>query len=540
MTSFSPKTVLVFTMSKTTRPILALGCVALRQYIIRRLAIQISGFVDSNWMSTFDEITGLPVFRCPSMLPLPMDHYDFISFGGEKIAEEYSSEFPGLSIIAHYPSRLYLPRNQGFMESSIKRVEARLSKSFSRKQLVSAHGGPSLNSDDRHAPVCLVVHRLTFGGAEKQICLLAKGLKALGFNVRILCFYTHHPGYSSIVSDLHALGISVQVFNARQSLDTERSRIIETGVTKDFIGLFPGAFQEFIVDSLFRYFSLERPLAVISYLESSNLLSAIAGVCARVPKVLMSGRNVSLNELEDPSEFCGEVALQRELYRVILKFPNTKLFTNSPEGARSYFQWLGLRSLPKVVGNAFDAVFRESPRCLNKISAGRTLVVGMMARLAKEKSPLRFVDLIAHLRSLQIYETRGIYQGDGPLRDQFEDTVSKRGLSSFVELRLASRETKSFWDSIDILVLTSSSEGTPNVIMECMLRRVPFVTTYLGSLSEIRSPWLQSMVSSSCLTEMSEKILFLMKHVSEIDWGPFDDFARSHDSRWLAIKTLDV
>lgn len=526
--------------SNSVRPIIALGCAALRQYMVRRLSVPILGFIDNHWDAPFDSVTGLPVFQSPDDLPLPVGSYDYISFGGLEVCNQYRAKFNGLRIIAEHPVQLYRSSQWASERSPL----ARLKDSFEEHgEACLFNGEPRVGALRQSASpevICLVIHRLTFGGAERQVCLLAKGLRALGFHVHLLCFFPAHTGYTPMLEELRNNDVAYSVLNARHLVETTKGDVFVSGVSKSFVGLFSGVFQEFIIDGLYRYFRQTRPTVVISYLESSNLLSGIAGIYAGVPRILMSGRNVSLNELEDPSEFCGEIALQRELYRVILKFPNTRLFTNSAEGSRSYAQWLGLPTMPKVVGNAFDALTAGHFGPLKKRNTDNSLVVGMMARLAKEKSPLRFIDLVEHLRSLKVYDTRGIYKGDGPLRGQFVDTVSDRGLSSFVELLSASQETNAFWDSIDIFVLTSNSEGTPNVIMECIQRRVPFVTTCLGSMSEIPSPWLRFMVSSQCPKEMSEKILFLMRHVSDIDWGTFHEFSKFHDPKWLAKKTLEV
>lgn len=528
------------TTSSSRRPVIALGCAALRQYMIRRLSLSVAGFIDFQWNAPWDNLTGLSVYKSPTELPLSIDSYDFVSFGGEQLCETYLQAYPRLNVITKKVSELYSLGPPSCSSAAMEplRISIEGNQGGSSAEPIKSFT-PSLNQDSG-AIICLVIHRLTFGGAEKQLCLLATGLKQLGFEVHLLCFFPSHPKYRSGIDDLVSGGIFLHTINARSLIDESKLDIFENGVSKKLVGIFPGVFQEFVIDGLYHYFSSVKPSAVICYLESSNLLAGIAAVFARVPRVLLSGRNVALDELSKPSTFCGSIELQKETYRVLLSSPRVRLFTNSHEGSLSYARWLSLETPPRVVGNAFGvgASFVYPRRKASKISCN--FVIGMMGRLAPEKAPLRFIDVIVHARLYSAYNVLGLYQGDGPLLEVFDYTVHSHGLREYIERRAASEEVESFWSSIDIFILTSDFEGTPNVIMECIQRRMPFVTTCLGSLSEVSSDWLNHMHSSTDPEDICNRVFFLSSHRQDIDWDKFDDFVQSRDSMWLARETLSA
>ncbi len=77
--------------------------------------------------------------------------------------------------------------------------------------------------------------------------------------------------------------------------------------------------------------------------------------------------------------------------------------------------------------------------------------------------------------------------GDGPLRRQLAADVDRRGLSPHVRFvgRVPHDELVHWYRAADLTVLSSRSEGIPNVLLESLACGTPFVATSVGGVPEI-------------------------------------------------------
>jgi glycosyltransferase involved in cell wall biosynthesis len=138
-----------------------------------------------------------------------------------------------------------------------------------------------------------------------------------------------------------------------------------------------------------------------------------------------------------------------------------------------------MRYLPNVV-DTDEFSPRDSMR-----GAGVCLLAA--GRLVREKRVDRFLNLLARVRAEGGPGITGLVAGSGPLREELLVHAQRAGLyPEAIEFRdLAPPQMKTaYWDA-DVLVVTSESEGTPNVILEGMSAALPAIATDVGGVSEV-------------------------------------------------------
>ena len=141
-------------------------------------------------------------------------------------------------------------------------------------------------------------------------------------------------------------------------------------------------------------------------------------------------------------------------------------------------------------------------------------IVGMIARLVTQKSPLDFVRAAAKV-SQAVPEARFIIFGEGPLRENVESLRKELGIEDKLILAQPSHEPgdiNRFLNLLDISVLTSYYEGFPFVALESMYLRKPLVITEVrGTYEIIQNSKNGAIVPISDTDAMAQAIINLLK-----------------------------
>ncbi|GGD30252.1 glycosyltransferase family 4 protein [Flavobacterium orientale] len=75
--------------------------------------------------------------------------------------------------------------------------------------------------------------------------------------------------------------------------------------------------------------------------------------------------------------------------------------------------------------------------------------------------------------------------GDGPMREEIEQAVAKKKLTDKISFYGFSKEAINYMHQADVVVLPSSIEGLPGVILEAMYAKTPVIAYNVGGVSEV-------------------------------------------------------
>lgn len=342
---------------------------------------------------------------------------------------------------------------------------------------------PSVGEESKR--VVVLTHSLQPGGAERQWCYLAIGLKRMGYDVKFLT-ESWLEGEKAHYGPLLAYsGLEV----------CELGRVEATRLASS-IALHPDAHALLTPDGspfgirlaqLVTLLDEFRPAAIYAQLDSINILAGVAGTIAGTPKIILSFRNVN------PSNFSY---LQNEwflpCYRALIKNPSIILSGNSSVGCEDYAHWIGI-SPDKVnyIGNGIsdELVRRVGDDVAAPItgmpdpSSSDLLILGVF-RLSEEKRPLLFLDVCEKIHAI-VPEVRVLIAGVGPLDAALAMAIQQRGISDYLKLLGRRDDVHQLMQVSSLLLLTSSFEGTPNVVMEAQALGVPVVATKVGGVADI-------------------------------------------------------
>lgn len=167
----------------------------------------------------------------------------------------------------------------------------------------------------------------------------------------------------------------------------------------------------------------------------------------------------------------------------------------------------------KVVPNALvtedyhvdvlDQKFRDE-LCIDSGS----LLIGNIGRLSKEKGQDIFMYAAQEL--LKKYDNlHFVLIGIGPEEENLRALVSELGIQDKISFCGYRSDMLSIYNSLDLVVQSSYTEGMPNVILESLLMEVPVVATDVGGTGEI-------------VDHMKSGVLIKSAVLEELVWGVED------------------
>jgi glycosyltransferase involved in cell wall biosynthesis len=309
--------------------------------------------------------------------------------------------------------------------------------------------------------VVLLIRSLGFGGAERQLVELAKGLAARGFRIHVIVFYAGGP----FLDELHAANVQVEVLEKRGRWDVLR-------------------FMARLVRAVWK----ARPQVVYSLLDVPNIMSVLLKLGR--PKTLVVWGVLASNVDFRAYGWFGRFAFR--LSCSLARFADL-ILVNSTVGAE-YHRTQGYPAATMVVLPSGVDVGRFRPdraagqryREVWGIKGGEP-VVGIVGRLDPMKDHQSLFAAAALLRrEHQQLWIVCVGEGDPAYCQQLRLSAVTLGVGDRVLWIGGQREMTAVYNALDVLCSASAwGEGWSNVLGEAIACGIPCVATDVGDAAQI-------------------------------------------------------
>ncbi len=111
-------------------------------------------------------------------------------------------------------------------------------------------------------------------------------------------------------------------------------------------------------------------------------------------------------------------------------------------------------------------------------------IVGVIGRLRYEKD-IQTTLKVAQKVNRERPDTYWLIVGDGPDRQEAQNTVTQMGLSDKILFTGFRKDAMNIYAALDMFASTSLMEGTPNTVLEALAMEVPVVHTKVGGVPEL-------------------------------------------------------
>ena len=236
--------------------------------------------------------------------------------------------------------------------------------------------------------------------------------------------------------------------------------------------------------SMMRLFRREKPQIVHTHSSKAGILGRWAAKLAGVPYIFHTAHGFGFHDFQRPLAKSVYVWLERITTKITTKLVVVS-YANADKGEKNGVfkrgDWILCRDAISVT-----EFMQPGPRRQKLADWGippDKLVVGMIACLKPQKSPVDFVDVAARVVK-ENSQVHFVLAGDGELRPQVEKRIEDHGIAKNFSLLGWQTDMPEVYRNLDVVVLTSLWEGLPCVFSEAMAGDLPIVATNVDGARE--------------------------------------------------------
>ncbi|WEK21284.1 MAG: glycosyltransferase [Candidatus Pedobacter colombiensis] len=314
--------------------------------------------------------------------------------------------------------------------------------------------------------IFFIVASLGAGGSERVFWILSQGFNKKLYDVSVVF-----------------LDSSDKCF----SMDIEDVDFIDLKTSKASLSFF----------KLLKLIKKEKPFAVFSTTDHINILVALVSLFVTIPNLIARASNI-------PKQMRHFDGLKAKFWNLFTQFSYKKFHVVVCQS----------KEMKEAIAEEFDIpdeklVIIPNPVLYTgfikeKITSSVQKKLIIVARLAKEKG---FDRLLNIFKELPENYTLTIV-GDGPLRTEIISNVKSLKIENRIFFSGQITEVNSLITKHDLMVLSSFTEGFPNVVLESLSVGIPVVTFRVGGVSGlIRNGFNGFIVEQDNLEDFKRQIL---------------------------------
>ena len=337
----------------------------------------------------------------------------------------------------------------------------------------------------------MVTWSLSSGGAERQFAICTRRLRDMGVDVMAYSMMPLNGFLAHYLPTLTEGAVPVRTVTTPSeefSYDLAIGKTAKDRMAARTLALLPNEICEHAW-IFYTHFMVDRPQAVYAQMDWPGICSAVAGILAGVPRIIVSFRGMSP---ERTPHWGTAVDWVRRSYATLRKSKRLTLSGNSQAGNDDYAQWLQIPPSDIILirnGVQTDVLDAgQDPQLCEKLRAelglapSAKILLGVF-RLDPEKRPDLFVDLCSQLLA-KFPDLTVLHAGGGRDQERIAKSLAERGLGQRFRLLGRRADTYTLMKIASVVCLTSEFEGTPNVLLEAQYIGTPVVAFSVGGVPE--------------------------------------------------------
>ena len=326
--------------------------------------------------------------------------------------------------------------------------------------------------------VVLVADTLAYGGSERLMVDIAKGLAPDDFEVQV-CATT--AGGDILEGELEKAGIPFCILNKHLGPDLR------------------------VIPKLRRLFREWRPQIAHAFRFTANTYGRIGAILARVPIVIATEHVLEHKSLTS-----------RIIDMSLGRFTDQMVVVTKEIADQVHAEHHLSRSRIRLIEEGIDLdrfAWEERQTRFEEASLlKRRFKVGIVARLAPQKEHLVFLDAIRRAKEDRP-EIQGIVVGDGALRPELEKWVSDHQMQKDIEFWGFREDLPNVFRELDLFTMSSGWEGLPLALLDAAASGLPFVCTSVGGIQEIFQDGVHGrLVSPGDSSKLADGIVWSRDH----------------------------
>lgn len=297
-----------------------------------------------------------------------------------------------------------------------------------------------------------VIPGLQLGGMEQVVIQLTRILDRDRFDIGVLCLRTEGPFAEELRDD------GIQVLQ---------------------VGPQPTGPDYFAFRRLRVSFRRERVAVLHTHNTEAMLTAGLGGALAGVPTMVHTDH---AREFPDKLRYMvAENLISRAYYRVVGVSAHTTRDLARYEKIPRY----KLLTIPNGIDASRLDAAAEPARTRSTLGiAGRGPVIGIGAKLRPEKRIVDLIEAVSYLRA-DFPEIVLLIAGEGEQEGLLRQAAAEHGVVNSVHFLGLRRDMPDILRALDLLVLPSSREGTPMILLEALAAGVPVVASGVGGVPEV-------------------------------------------------------